>query len=58
MHGHALELLILALLAGTGSLILLTLFTEVPYPILLVLGGLGLSFIPVEHVELDPDLVF
>jgi Na+/H+ antiporter len=58
MHGHALELLILALLAGTGSLILLTLFTEVPYPILLVLGGLGLSFIPLKNVELDPDLVF
>ena len=58
MHGHALELLILALLAGTGGLIVLTLFTEVPYPILLVLGGLGLSFVPVGSVALNPDLVF
>jgi CPA1 family monovalent cation:H+ antiporter len=58
MHGHELELLILALLAGTGILVVLTLFTEVPYPILLVLGGLGLSFVPTAHVELNPDIVF
>src|SRR5215813_1986938 len=31
----------------------------IPYPIFLVLGGLGLSFIPhVPRVDLDPDLVF
>src|SRR5688572_1488244 len=32
---------------------------KVPYPILLVVGGLGLSFIPgLPHVRLDPHLVF
>src|SRR6185436_1847108 len=31
---------------------------DVPYPIFLVLGGLGLGLIPgVTNIELDPDLV-
>lgn len=31
----------------------------IPYPILLVLGGLGLGFVPgLPEVRLDPDIVF
>jgi CPA1 family monovalent cation:H+ antiporter len=55
---HHLELVILLLAA---VLLLMTLARRVliPYPILLVLGGLALSFVPrVPVVPLDPDLVF
>ena len=59
MAGHELEIVILALLVGSTGLVLLSLFTEVPYPILLVLGGLALSFAPgLPDVRLDPDVVF
>src|SRR5215218_1074441 len=43
MAGHELEIVLLAVLAGTTALVVLSRFTEVPYPILLVLGGVGLS---------------
>jgi Na+/H+ antiporter len=55
---YQLELGILLLVA---VLLLMTLARRVliPYPILLVLGGLALSFVPtVPVVPLDPDLVF
>jgi monovalent cation/hydrogen antiporter len=55
---YQLELVILLLVA---VLLLMTLARRVliPYPILLVLGGLALSFVPtVPVVPLDPDLVF
>lgn len=55
---YHLELVILLLVA---VLLLMTLARRVliPYPILLVLGGLALSFVPtVPVVPLDPDLVF
>jgi monovalent cation/hydrogen antiporter len=55
---YPLETIILLLVA---VLLLMTLARRVliPYPILLVLGGLALSFVPdVPVVRLDPDLVF
>src|SRR5215211_3400956 len=59
MAGHELEIVLLAVLAGTTLLVVLSRFTEVPYPILLVLGGLALSFVPgLPDVRLDPDVVF
>src|SRR3954468_18514560 len=59
MAGHELEIVLLALLAGTTTLVVLSRFTEVPYPILLVVGGLALSFVPgLPDVRLDPDVVF
>jgi Na+/H+ antiporter len=59
MAGHELEIVLLALLAGTTTLVVLSRFTEVPYPILLVVGGLALSFTPgLPDVRLDPDVVF
>jgi Na+/H+ antiporter len=50
---------ILALLAATTALVAIARRFEIPYPILLVLGGLAISFIPgLPRVELEPELVF
>jgi CPA1 family monovalent cation:H+ antiporter len=52
------ELVLLALLAALTALVALAPVLRVPYPILLVLGGLVLAFIPgVPELELRPDLV-
>nr|WP_282599957.1 Na+/H+ antiporter [Patulibacter sp. SYSU D01012] len=48
----------LFLLVAVTALTVLAQALRVPYPILLVLGGIALGFVPgVPHVELDPDLV-
>src|ERR687897_3692735 len=50
---------ILVLLAAVAVLATLANRIEVPYPILLVLGGLVLGFVPgLPQVELEPDVVF
>jgi monovalent cation/hydrogen antiporter len=50
---------ILVLLAAVATLATLANRIKVPYPILLVLGGLALGFVPgLPRVELDPDVVF
>ncbi|MFL5759952.1 MAG: Na+/H+ antiporter [Thermomicrobiales bacterium] len=50
---------ILVLLAATTALVALARRFEIPYPILLVLGGLALGFMPgLPRVELKPELVF
>src|ERR687896_2328464 len=55
--GH-IEVLLLGLLAAVPALSVLARWLGVPYPILLVLGGLGIGFVPgVPEVELEPDLV-
>jgi CPA1 family monovalent cation:H+ antiporter len=57
-HLHPIEL-ILALLLLVIAIALLSARLKVPYPILLVLGGLAISFIPgLPRVQLQPDLVF
>ncbi len=54
-HG---ELLIPGLLIAVAALSALARVIDVPYPILLVLGGLALGFVPgVPEVRLEPDLV-
>lgn len=54
---HA-ELLVPALLVAVAALSALARAIRVPYPILLVVGGLGLGFVPgVPDVQLNPDLV-
>jgi monovalent cation/hydrogen antiporter len=51
--------LMLVLLGAVAALVLLARKLQVPYPILLVVGGLGLGLIPgLPRVELDPELVF
>jgi CPA1 family monovalent cation:H+ antiporter len=50
---------ILILLAIIAVLVSLAGRLAIPYPILLVLGGLGLGFVPgLPYIELDPHIVF
>jgi monovalent cation/hydrogen antiporter len=52
------SLVLAALLVAVALLLIAAQFVRVPYPILLVLGGLGLSLVPgIPTVELPPDLV-
>ena len=52
------EVVLAAVLVSVAGLNALASRTGIPYPIVLVLGGLGLGLVPgVPHVELDPDLV-
>ena len=52
------SLVLVALLVAAGMLLIAAGFLRIPYPILLVLGGLGLSFVPgIPDIELPPDLV-
>jgi monovalent cation/hydrogen antiporter len=54
---HA-ELLIPGLLIAVAVLSAIADAIDIPYPILLVLGGLALGFVPgIPQVELDPELV-
>jgi Na+/H+ antiporter len=56
MHGA--ELALLAFMAAVAGLLFLAHRIAVPYPILLVLGGLVLGFVPgLPAVELSPELV-
>jgi Na+/H+ antiporter len=55
MHG---ELVVLAVLMGAGAFLLLAERTQIPYPILLTVGGTGLAFVPgLGDFELDPDII-
>jgi Na+/H+ antiporter len=55
---HESELLLLMLMVAVGALSVLAGLVRVPYPILLVLGGLVLGFVPgVPRAELPPELV-
>jgi CPA1 family monovalent cation:H+ antiporter len=55
---HEIEPLLLALIVAVAGLSVLARLVRVPYPILLVLGGLLLGFVPgMPAVELPPELV-
>jgi len=55
---HEIEPLLLALMVAVAGLSVLARVVRVPYPILLVLGGLVLGFVPgMPAVELPPELV-
>jgi len=52
------ELALTAILVVVTALLVASLFIRVPYPILLVLGGLGLGLLPpIPDVTLEPELV-
>jgi Na+/H+ antiporter len=52
------SIVLFALLAAAALLLAAAQFIHVPYPILFVLGGLGLAFIPgTPEIVLSPDLV-
>ncbi|MBA3839952.1 MAG: cation:proton antiporter, partial [Thermoleophilaceae bacterium] len=53
-----LEIVIFGVLVAIAGLAVLARVVGVPYPILLVLGGLALGFVPgIPRIELSPDLV-
>nr|MDQ4041419.1 Na+/H+ antiporter [Actinomycetota bacterium] len=55
---HETELVLLGILAAVAALLVLAYRLRVPYPILLVVGGAGLGFVPgIPEVALEPDLV-
>jgi CPA1 family monovalent cation:H+ antiporter len=55
---HEIEPLLLALMVAVAGLSILARLVRVPYPILLVLGGLVIGFVPgMPAVELPPELV-
>jgi CPA1 family monovalent cation:H+ antiporter len=55
---HEIEWLLLALMLAVAGLSVVARLVRVPYPILLVLGGLVLGFVPgMPTVELPPELV-
>ena len=50
---------VLVLLIAVSVLVTLARRIEVPYPVLLVLGGLVLGFVPaLPRLDLDPEIVF
>ncbi|HEV2902716.1 MAG TPA: Na+/H+ antiporter, partial [Gaiellaceae bacterium] len=52
------SLVLLGLLAAGAALLAIAQIIRIPYPILLVLGGLALGFVPgMPSIELSPDLV-
>jgi monovalent cation/hydrogen antiporter len=52
------SLVLLALIVAVAVLLVAARFVRIPYPILLVLGGLALAFVPgIPAIELPPDLV-
>ena len=53
------SLILLGLLVATAALLASAQVTRIPYPILLVIGGLGVALVPgMPTIELDPELVF
>ncbi len=56
---HAIERVVLLLLVMVAAFAVMAHKLKVPYPIVLVLAGLMLSFAPhMPHIPLDPNLVF
>src|SRR5579862_8609375 len=56
---HSVELIVLVLLILVVAFAALAKRLEIPYPIILVIGGLILSVVPhTPHVELNPEMVF
>src|ERR1700756_954238 len=56
---HAVETVILLLLVMVAAFAAMARRLKVPYPIVLVLAGLGISFVPrMPRVPLDPNIVF
>ena len=48
-----------ATLLAAALLVRLAEFGRIPAPIVLVLGGLGIAFVPgLPEIELDPDIIF
>src|SRR5271170_6472824 len=56
---HAVEIVILLLLVMVAGFAVMARRLKVPYPSVLILAGLAISFVPrMPHVPLDPNIVF
>jgi CPA1 family monovalent cation:H+ antiporter len=56
LHGVELVIVLLAVVIGLATL---AERMRIPYPMLLLVAGIGIAFVPgLDHVELDPHLVF
>lgn len=52
------ELVVFGLLVAVAALAVVARLVRVPYPILLVIGGVAIGFVPaIPDIELDPDVV-
>jgi monovalent cation/hydrogen antiporter len=52
------ELVVFGLLVAVAALAVVARLVRVPYPILLVIGGVAIGFVPaLPNIELDPDIV-
>lgn len=52
------ELVVFGLLVAVAALAVVARIVRVPYPILLVIGGVAIGFVPaIPDIELDPDIV-
>lgn len=56
-EGESFDLALWGVLLATGALLLAAYRTAVPYPILLVVGGALMGFVPGAELELPPELV-
>ena len=54
---HEVELVLVSLLVAVAVLAAAARAVDIPYPIVLVVGGLALGLLPLPDVTLDPDLV-
>ena len=55
---ESIEPIVLGLLVAVAALSVIAQFVRIPYPILMVVGGLGLGLIPgAPEVTLDPEVV-
>jgi monovalent cation/hydrogen antiporter len=53
-----LDLILLTVLVGVAVLLMAAYHSRIPYPILLVVGGAAIGFLPgIPNVQLDPELV-
>src|SRR6266542_1385888 len=56
--GAHLDLALLGILVAVAVFLIVAYHWRMPYPILLVVGGAGIGFLPgIPDVQLDPDLV-
>ncbi|MEN3279978.1 MAG: monovalent cation/hydrogen antiporter, partial [Solirubrobacteraceae bacterium] len=56
--GTHLDLALLGILVAVALFLIVAYHSRIPYPILLVLGGAGIGFLPgIPDVQVSPDLV-
>jgi CPA1 family monovalent cation:H+ antiporter len=55
---HDVDLVLTGILVGVAALLVVAYLSKIPYPILLVVGGAAIGFVPgMPEIELDPEIV-